>query len=285
MRLLLRLSTAAAYLCAGCMPPSWGAGALLHPARRPLGPAPTLVHRDVEFTSDGTELRGWLFPAREVKSGTTVVYLHGSGDNRASGNWIAERLVASGFDVLAYDSRAHGVSGGEACTYGFYERRDLQRALDALGISRAMLLGVSLGGAVALAATPDDYRIIGVVAVATYSDLESIARDRAPFFASEGQIRQAFALAEREARFRVAEVSPVKAAARIHVPVLLVHGAEDRETRPVHSERVYAALAGPRRLLVVPGANHNDALGKSWLEVEAWIKKTTSSGVVSEPYP
>ena len=73
---------------------------MLHPARRPLGPAPTLVHRDVEFTSDGTELRGWLFPAREVKSGTTVVYLHGSGDNRASGNWIAERLVASVYDEL-----------------------------------------------------------------------------------------------------------------------------------------------------------------------------------------
>jgi pimeloyl-ACP methyl ester carboxylesterase len=201
----------------------------------------------------------------------TVVYLHGSADNRASGVWIAEQLVKRGFDVLAYDGRAHGASGGDACTYGFFERRDLRRALDVLGIHRAILVGVSLGGAVALQAAPEDPRIVGVVAAATFSDLEAIARDRAPFVASAGQIREAFALAEREAHFRVADVSPVKAAGRIHVPVLLVHGADDRETRPVHSERVFAALAGPRQLVLVKGASHDDALERAWTEVEAWI--------------
>ncbi len=187
--------------------------------------------------------------------------------------WIAEQLVRRGLDVLAYDSRAHGSSGADACTYGYYERHDLQRALDALGVRRAILLGVSLGGAVALQEAPDDPRVVGVVAVATFSDLESIARDRAPFIASGGQVRQAFALAEQEAHFRVADVSPVKAASRIQVPVLLVHGADDHETRPVHSERVYAALAGPRRLLLVKGAGHNDALGRGWPEVEEWIEQ------------
>jgi pimeloyl-ACP methyl ester carboxylesterase len=258
-------------LVAACMPPSWGAGALLHPSRRPVGAAPPLAHQDVAFNDDGVALRGWLFPAMERSRSATVVYLHGSGDNRASGVWIAEQLVKRGFDVLAYDSRAHGASGGDACTYGFYERRDLRRALDALGIRRAILVGVSLGGAVGLQAAAEDPRIVGVVAVATFSDLESIARDRAPFIASGAQIREAFALAEREAHFRVADVSPVKAAARIHVPVLLIHGANDRETQPVHSERVFAALAGPRRLMMIKRAGHDDALGKAWPEAEAWI--------------
>jgi len=264
-------------LACACMPPSWGAGAVLHSARRPVGPPPALAHRDVGLDSDGVALRGWLFPAAGASRGVTVVYLHGSGDNRASGVWIAEQLVRRGFDVLAYDSRAHGNSGGDACTYGYYERHDLHRALDALGIRRAILLGVSLGGAVALQETPDDSRVAGVVAVASFSDLESIARDRAPFIASGGQVRQAFALAEQEAHFRVADVSPVKAAGRIQVPVLLVHGGEDHETRPVHSERVYAALAGPRRLLLVKGAGHNDALGRVWPDVEAWIDQVADA--------
>jgi pimeloyl-ACP methyl ester carboxylesterase len=221
---------------------------------------PALAHRDVEFQSDRVTLRGWLFPASGRRRGITVVYLHGSGDNRTSGLWVAEQLVRGGFDVLAYDSRAHGASDGDRCTYGFYEKRDLARALDTLGIERAILVGVSLGGAVALQAAAEEPRVIGVVAVATFSDLESIARDRAPFFASDAQIRKALALAEKEAHFLVADVSPARAARAIRVPVLLVHGANDRETAPVHSERVHAALNGRKELRVVEGAGHNDAL-------------------------
>jgi dipeptidyl aminopeptidase/acylaminoacyl peptidase len=41
----------------------------------------------------------------------------------------------------------------------------------------------------------------------------------------------------------VDDVSPVRAAARITVPVLLIHGAADVETPPAHSERVRAALS------------------------------------------
>jgi pimeloyl-ACP methyl ester carboxylesterase len=281
-RSAMRLAPLAIAFVAACMPPSWGAGALLHPGRRPVGPAPALAHRDVVITgAEGVALRGWLFPARGAPTGVTVVYLHGIGDNRASGTWIAERLTRGGFDVLVYDSRAHGDSGGSACTYGFFERQDLRRALDAVGATRVILVGVSLGGAVALQAAPEDARVIGVIAVASYSDLESIARDRAPFFASGGEIREALALAEKEAHFTVADVSPARAAARIRVPVLLVHGAEDRETRPVHSERVHAALGGERALLLVSGAGHDDALPKAWAEVERWIGRLGASAAAS----
>jgi hypothetical protein len=262
------------------MPPSWGAGALLHPGRRPIAADPPLAHRELVFESDGVALRGWLFPAAAdgPGRGTTVVYLHGVGDNRASGVWIAERLVRRGFDVLAYDSRAHGASGGDGCTYGFHERRDLSRALDAAGARRVVALGVSLGGAVALQAAPDEPRVAAVVAVAAFSDLEAIARDRAPAFASDGQIRAALAIAEREGRFRVAEVSQLAAARRLRVPVLLVHGEEDRETRPIHSRRILEALGGRGRLRLVAGTGHDDALGRAWAEVESFVVQNGRPG-------
>jgi pimeloyl-ACP methyl ester carboxylesterase len=262
-----------AALLAGCMPPSWGAAALLHPARRPVAGAPALPHRDFTVVSDGATLRGWIFPARSQARSAAVLYLHGAGDNRESGVWIAERLVRAGHDVVLYDGRAHGESTGDACTYGFYEKRDLSRVLDGLGIDRAVVIGVSLGAAVALQAAAEDPRIVAAVAVATFSDLEAVARERAPWFASEGQIREALAIAQREGRFELGEVSPARAARRIHVPVLLVHGARDVETRPVHSERVFAALAGPRRLSMVEGAGHGDALVRAWPEVEAWMAR------------
>ena len=271
-------AVALAILAASCMPPSWGAGALLHPRRKPVEIVPALAHRDVVVEGGGATLRGWLFPAEDPSAGTTIVYLHGSADNRASGLWIAERLVRAGYDVLAYDSRAHGESGGEACTYGYHEKRDLSRALDALGVTRAVLVGASLGAAVALQAAAEDPRVVAVVAAATFSDLETVARERAPWFASEGQIQEAMAIAEREGRFQVAAVSPVLAARRIRVPVLLVHGADDAETPPAHAERVLAALTGPGRLLAVPGAGHADALGRAWTQVERWIAAVAPRG-------
>jgi dipeptidyl aminopeptidase/acylaminoacyl peptidase len=122
-----------------------------------------------------------------------------------------------------------------------------------------------------LQAAADDPRIVAVVAAATFSDLETIARERAPWFASAGQVRDALDIAQREGRFELDAVSPVRAAARIHVPVFLIHGEDDGETPVAHSERVFAALAGPRWLRIVPGAGHGDALGRVWPDVEAWM--------------
>jgi pimeloyl-ACP methyl ester carboxylesterase len=263
-------------------PPSWGAGAILHPARRPVGAPPALTKRDVVVQSGEVTLRGWLFPASGASRGITVIYLHGSADNRDSGNWIAERLVPKGYDVLAYDGRAHGESTGDACTYGVFEKQDLRRVLDRLGIQRVVLVGASLGAAVALEAAPDDPRIIGVVAASTFSDLETIARDRAPPTMREAQILEAFDLAGKQAAFRVSDASPVRAASRITVPVLVVHGAEDRETSPEHSRRVYAALSGPKTLHIVEKAKHNGVLSIIWPEVDRWIDEV-AAGSRAEP--
>ena len=55
--------------------------------------------------------------------------------------------------------------------------------------------------------------------------------------------------------------------------MLLIHGESDRETLLAHSRRIEAALAGPKRLLIVPGAGHDDTLrGDSvWTEIEGWL--------------
>jgi hypothetical protein len=257
-----------------CMPPSWGADALLHPGRREVTKTPEQSFEPVELAGDGVRLKGWRFRTERPRRGT-VVYLHGLSDNRGSSLWLARHLTGRGFDVLAYDSRAHGDSGGDACTYGWYEKRDLKMALDAIGGAPILLFGNSMGAAVALQAAAADDRIAAVIAVATISDLRTAAFERAPFFASRRNVEEALRIAETRARFRVDEVSPVAAAPRIRCPVVLVHGENDRETPAAHSRRVYEALTGPKRLIVVPGAGHNDALGAAtWRDLDAWIDGT-----------
>jgi len=56
------------------------------------------------------------------------------------------------------------------------------------------------------------------------------------------------------------------------VPVFIIHGALDRGTLPAHSMRVYEALRGPKQLLIIPDAGHNDALRSDvWQKIERWI--------------
>jgi alpha-beta hydrolase superfamily lysophospholipase len=259
-------------LAPGCMPPSWGAAAMLHPHRSTRAGQPTLPFEDVTWPGAGVDLRGWWFHTPANPARGTLVYLHGVADNRVSGLGIAKHFVPQGFDVVTYDSRAHGQSGGQACTYGYYEKKDLQRVLDRLSKGPVVVMGTSLGGAVALQAAAEDPRIAAVISIAAFSDLRTAAMERAPFFASRSNIEEAFRLAEAEGHFQVAEVSPVGAAPLIRAPVLLIHGDRDTETPYAHAQRILPALGGPKRLLTIPGGGHQDGLrAEAWKQVDAWL--------------
>lgn len=258
--------------------PTLGANGLLHPYRRAMDAGTRDVHPTLSFAGADVRLAGWRIPARSPRRGT-VVYLHGVADNRGSALTAAQRFPDRGFDVVAYDSRAHGESGGDLCTYGFNEKRDLQRVIDQVEGGLVVVIGSSLGAAVGLQAAAEDPRISAVVAAESFSDLKTVATERAPWFFTGGAIRRSFALAERLGQFRVEEVSPVAAAARIHVPVFLIHGADDRETPPEHSRRIFDALGGPKRLLILEGAGHNQSFQPStWAEIENWLDAVLSGG-------
>ena len=135
-----------------------------------------------------------------------------------------------------------------------------------------MLIGHSLGAAVALQHAAQDSRVKVVVAAESFADLRSVATDRAPFVFSRSSINAAIKRAEQDAGFVVDAVSPVEAAKAIRVPTLIIHGENDEATAPEHSRRIHAALPGPKRLIIVPGAGHAQSLrGEVWTEIEQWI--------------
>lgn len=259
--------------------PSLAAGALLHPARQRVTQPTPVGCEGVTFGGVGLTLGGWRCPAVETRVGT-VVFLHGVADNRRGAAGTVRRFTTRGLDVIAYDSRAHGESEGDTCTYGFYEKDDLRRVVDTLPPGPIALIGTSLGAAVAVQAAADDPRITTIVAAEIFSDLRTVARERAPFFLTERAIRTALALAERRGKFEVDKVSPVDAASRVRIPVLLIHGARDKETPPAHSQRVYEALRGTKRLILVDGAGHNQSLGSPavWSEIERWVDDVVNRG-------
>lgn len=272
----LPLALALAFGASACVSAEWGKDLVLHPPRRSPPPASALAHEEIDCASGEIVLRGWRFRARGERKGC-MLYLHGIGDDRRGGEGFARRFTPLGLDVLAFDARAHGTSGGEACTYGVFERRDVQAILDAWAPHEegafVVLLGGSYGASVALQAAALDPRISFVVSIAAFSDLRTIAHERAPFVVSDALVDEALALAGREAGFDVDDASAVRAASSIRCPVLVVHGLDDDETNPDHARRIFDALTGEKELMLLPGVDHDGPLGdEAWERIVARVR-------------
>ena len=249
------------------------AGAILRPARTIARNPPPGGCENRDLQGAGITLRAWHCEPAAAARGTVVI-LHGVADNRGSTANVIPRFRQKGLAVVAFDSRAHGESGGEFCTYGFHEKNDLRRVIATLSPGPVLLFGTSLGGAVALQAAAGEPRVTGIVAAEVFSDLPAVVRDRTPRFVPGFLVRQAFRVAAERGDFDVEQVSPLRAAASIHVPVLLIHGAEDRDTPPAHAQEIFDALAGEKRLILVEGAGHNASLRgpKVWSEIDEWVE-------------
>lgn len=226
------------------------------------------------LASDGYSLlAAWFIPAKKPKA--TVIYLHGVGDNKMSGLLLAKVLHDNHFNVLLYDSRAHGESGGGYCTYGYHEKHDVQIAMYEVQKKfpggKIGVFGTSMGAAIALQAASIEPRIAAVVAEASFATLRQVTVDyqkrlmRLPWhFLRNIAMKRSEAIAH----FKHREVSPIDAVKSIHVPVLFVHGKNDTFIKHQYSEEMYEAANNPKELWLLDDASHNDVheVGKNTYE-------------------
>lgn len=88
---------------------------------------------------------------RQEGQGPAVVLIHGHSAHLAMWRYQVRPLVAAGFRVLRYDVRGHGRSQAPETGYRWEEyAADLRGLLDHLGHDRAHLVGISMGGGIAL---------------------------------------------------------------------------------------------------------------------------------------
>jgi alpha-beta hydrolase superfamily lysophospholipase len=104
-------------------------------------------------TDDGILLHLRLWATPEPARGT-VLLVHGLGEHVARYAHVAAHLVARGWNVLGYDQRGHGASGGARGAVAHWDSllQDLGRVVDAARSQLpgpVVLLGHSLGGLVA----------------------------------------------------------------------------------------------------------------------------------------
>jgi uncharacterized protein len=124
-----------------------------------------LTHRNVVFeASDGIRLNGWYAPGT---NGAAVVLVHGGGGDREGTIRHARMLAAAGYGVLLYDARGRGESAGHENAFGWRWDRDVHGAvsfLEAHGVRRIGLLGISTGAEAVVTEASTDRRVRAVVA-------------------------------------------------------------------------------------------------------------------------
>jgi pimeloyl-ACP methyl ester carboxylesterase len=122
---------------------------------------------DAQGASGYVEVRDGRLWFQTLGSGADVVLIHpGLWDSRTWDPQVPV-LVDAGYRVTRYDLRGYGRSSRPTgATYSHV--RDLMGILDAAGVSRAALIGCSVGGAIAIDATiAHPERVWALVAVAS----------------------------------------------------------------------------------------------------------------------
>jgi fermentation-respiration switch protein FrsA (DUF1100 family) len=138
---------------------------------------------DELVTADGIGLAGWYIPAGNGSGprGPTIVLAHGHGVNKSDLLGRAEVLHRD-YNLVMFDFRNHGQSEDAQTTIGMQERADLRAVIDWLVEAkhpRAIgVLGVSMGGSVAINEARADDRVEAVVMDAAHATLANAIQAR-----------------------------------------------------------------------------------------------------------
>jgi pimeloyl-ACP methyl ester carboxylesterase len=224
---------------------------------------------------------GTIFYTVNGKSsaGPALVLLHGAGGLRL--NWPAELRRLSGATAYTLDLPGHGCSGGGGRDAIADYAADVVAFFDAVGIERAVVVGHSMGGAIALTMALDSpERVTALVLIATGARLRvapSILERVSTDFEAAVSIITRHAWSQEVpselvdlGRERFREAGPdvllgdliacdrfdvMERLGEIDVPTLVVAGSADR-LAPVKYAHYLAEHVSGAQIAIIEGAGH-----------------------------
>lgn len=226
-------------------------------------------HRNAaEYAQGGTSGYGGRDASRAKG---TVIHFHGNAENVSAHLVLVEWLPRAGYNVLMFDYRGYGQSGGRITRAGTI--RDGHAAVDYVlsrpdvDRRRIFAYGQSLGGAIAVVVAAERPEIRAVVAESAFSGYRRIAAVH---------LRKMVLLSAPARGLAALLVSgghdPIDVVGRISPRPLLVIAAErDQICDPRLGRELYEAAGEPKEFWLVPGAGHLAILESAGEELEARV--------------
>ena len=263
----------------------WGwfsSSLILKVSRNIPGPGPEyfgLKYENVSFkTSDGVDIAGWFIHSKE-KSNKTIIICHGCGADSPDVLPVTLFLnKKTGFNLLFFDFRNHGRSGGKVSSLGRLETYDLIAAVDFLKTQKPEfaaeigVFGISMGGAVAITAAAVDRRIGAVVADSPFSSFNYIISRYAKLFYRIPKyplVPVTLFFTRFRLGFNPDNASAIRWVSKISPrPVFFVHGDMDERIPLSESIKLYNSAGEPKQLWTVKGAGHMESYSANMSEYE-----------------
>lgn len=243
---------------------SWIVGGwLVAPQPCAIGEPPSdLPATSISLASDsGATVSGWHLRAEGGEG--VVVLLHPNRGSRLSMLQRARLLYGAGYSIVMIDLQAHGESPGGHITMGHLEKHDARAAVEFARQEHPNepigVVGVSLGGASALLASP--LRIDALVLEAVYPTIEEAVHNRvAAKLGPLSSIPAELLLVQLRPRLGISasQLRPIDHLPKVGCPVYLIAGAEDRHTPTAETRAMFAATRQPKALWLIDGAVHED---------------------------
>lgn len=200
-------------------------------------------------TSDGVSISAWYVESENPRA--TILFCHGNGGNISYSLEVIDLFHSMRFNVLVFDYRGYGESGGTPDEQGMYQ--DALAAWEYLvrwrGIppGEIVVVGRSLGGAVAgWLATEVHPR--AVVLESAFTSLADIGSTAYPFLPVRLLLRYSY--------------PTVEYVRQLQCPLLVVHSPGDEIIPFSHGERLFAEAVVPKEFLEISGG-HNDGFALS----------------------
>ena len=217
---------------------------------------------------DGLKLSGHFL---NIGSRKTIILFHGYR-SRAFRDFscVGDYYKGLGFNLLFVDQRAHGGSEGQFITFGVKERLDCVRwaeYIDRRIGGEIILDGLSMGATTVLMAAGEKLpeSVKGIIADCGFTSpkeimlkvMEEDLRIRCrPLF------RLVALMVKLRARFDVGEYSTIEAMKKNRLPILFIHGTDDKFVPCEMTKTAYEACTSEKSLVLIEGAGH----GTSYLK-------------------
>jgi fermentation-respiration switch protein FrsA (DUF1100 family) len=218
----------------------------LTPPPAELGLAPERV----TFASvDGVRLVAWVIRAPHDSAGRWLLICHGNGGNlsEAGRPFHYADLRALGLNLLAFDYRGYGESGGVPSEPGLYRDADAawRYLIDTLRVppDRIVLFGHSLGSAVAIELATR-VPAAGLILDGALSSVIERAQEAYPYVPVRWIARSRYPSIER--------------IGRLTLPKLFLHARADEVIPLAHGRRLYDVAPPPKTFVALAGG-HGDA--------------------------
>ena len=221
----------------------------------------------VPWRNKSGQLMGWKSPAGSAPSGSVLI-VHGNAGWALNRAYMAAPIHrAAPLDVYILENPGFGAREGSPGETSLLAAADeafenLPENLPAYIVSESLGTGVA-----AHLAQKYPARVCGLAMFVPYDKLASVAANHVPFLPAY------FLLWDR--------FDPAAWLKDYHGPVKVIVAGADEIIPPKLGVRLYAGYAGPKDLLVIPNAHHNQTADQSpewWREVLVfWQQKNSTN--------